>query len=706
MCVLIVIKTDKMKKIFTLLFCTAFFFQNAQDDYFHCGTDEAMKKEFELHPELYQQFLEREALLEQQDAYDFLNGYKSANKTSSPPVYIIPVVFHILHQYGPENISDAQIHDQMAILNEDYRKLNADTTAIVNSFKAIATDAEIEFRLATIDPNGNCTDGIVRHYDANTNWPNSLSAYAYTWPRNKYLNVYVVKTIASGAAGYTYLPGTTLANSDAIVILHSYVGSIGTGNGATSRALTHEVGHWLNLQHVWGSTNNPGVSCGNDGVTDTPVTEGYTSCALSNCKICNSTIEENVQNFMEYSYCSRMFSAGQATRMRTALTSATAGRNNLWTTANLAATGVSPVGSPCAPIADFKTNANYYCTNANIFFTDLTWNGQPTAWAWSFPGGTPATSTDSVPVVQYANPGTYPVTLTVSNAQGTDSVTKSSYITVYNNVATYQGPWVESFETATLPNSDWTINNSGGVTWTRTSNAAVTGTYSMYLQNTANTALSIDEAISPSVNCSLNYGASLKFKIAYAQKNASQLDYLKVYSSTNCGQTWTQRYNKSGQSLQTLGAGVYQNAVFTPTSTQWRQETIGINNLWYQSNVIFKFVFICDSSTSGNNIYIDDINIDLNVGIDDELANTINFFVSPNPSNGQAFVNFSLLSKADVNIEVTDMLGRKIESVSKASYDAGEYRLPVGSQSSYARGIYFVNMKIGDRLFSTKMIID
>ena len=180
-----------------------------------CGTDEAMRREFELHPEIFQQFLEREKDLEKLDAIAFQNGYveNNQNQKSMPPVYIIPVVFHILHQYGPENISDAQIYDQMNILNEDYRKLNSDTSQTVLAFKTIAADAEIEFRLATIDPNGNCTNGIVRHVDPNTNWPNSAAAYAYTWPRNKYLNVYVVKSISSGAAGYTYLPGSKIGRA-------------------------------------------------------------------------------------------------------------------------------------------------------------------------------------------------------------------------------------------------------------------------------------------------------------------------------------------------------------------------------------------------------------------------------------------------------------------------------------------------------------
>ncbi|MBC7864799.1 MAG: T9SS type A sorting domain-containing protein [Bacteroidia bacterium] len=699
-----------MKKIITFLFGAALITVNAQTP-FPCGTDEAMKKEFQLHPELYQQYLEREAALAQEDAIAFQNGYGSNVKLNSmPPVYTIPVVFHILHQYGPENISDAQVYDQMTILNNDYRKLNADISNVVAGFQSIAADVEVQFALATIDPNGNCTNGIVRHVDANTNWPNSASAYAYTWPRSKYLNIYVVKTISSGAAGYTYLPGSTGASSDAIVILNGYVGSIGTGNTTTSRALTHEVGHWLNLQHVWGSTNNPGVSCGNDGVTDTPVTKGYYStCPLTNCDICNAGVDENVQNYMEYSYCSNMFTTGQKTRMRTALTSSTASRNNLWTTANLAATGVSPLGSVCTPVADFDNSTNYACTNTNVTYYDLSWNGQPTSWSWSFPGGNPSTSTDSIPVVQYPTAGVYSASFTVTNAAGSNSVTKTNIITVSNATATYQSGWQESFETSAIPNSDWTINNlTGGVTWTRTSNAAVTGTYCMYLQNTSNTGLGTDEAISPSMNVSGLTSPTFSFKVAHAQKNSSQLDNLKLYSSTNCGQTWSQKYNKSGSSLQTLGTGIYQSAAFTPTAAQWRQENININNLLFSGNVMFKFVFICDSTTSGNNIYIDDINLNFGgVGMEENvLDNTLNFFVAPNPSNGQTSINFNLIEKMPVKIEITDMLGRKVETLANSNYEAGEYRINIGEKANYSSGIYFVNLKVGEKTYSKKMLIE
>ena len=289
--------------------------QHQDHGYFQCGTDQQQAKAFAENPQLKADWEAREAQEILRDQQDFANNYGRNERNSvsvqSPPTYIIPVVFHVIHDYGTENISDAQILDQMRILNEDFRKLNADTASIVSQFVGIADDSEIEFRLANIDPNGNCTNGIDRIASMET-YVGDDGSKLNSWPRNRYLNVWVVRTISSGAAGYAYLPGgAPTAAVDGIIILSTYVGSIGTGNPTTARALTHEIGHFLNLQHTWGSTNNPNVACGNDGVSDTPVTKGWTSCNLTSNAICTANVQENVQNFMDYSYCYRMFTAGQ-----------------------------------------------------------------------------------------------------------------------------------------------------------------------------------------------------------------------------------------------------------------------------------------------------------------------------------------------------------------------------------------------------------
>jgi hypothetical protein len=269
-----------------LLFITVTFVtRNIIAQNYFCGSTDVQNEWFTLHPELKAKFdlLQQQASDRDKEFFNPKNQQKAASSLSVAD-YTVPIVFHVLHTGGGENISDAQVMDAVAILNRDFRKLNPDTADVVPSFLNMIGDTKISFVLASKDPNGNCTNGIVKHYDTKTNWQsNNFSYYTYTWDPTKYLNVYVVKSIGGGAAGYTYLPGSGVPSSaDVIVILSSYIGSIGTGNVYLSRALTHEVGHWLDLPHTWGNTNQPGVSCGDDGISDTPITEGFTFCNLNN----------------------------------------------------------------------------------------------------------------------------------------------------------------------------------------------------------------------------------------------------------------------------------------------------------------------------------------------------------------------------------------------------------------------------------------
>ena len=201
-------------------------------------------------------------------------------------------------------------------------------------------------------------------------------------------NIFVCGDIG-GAAGYTTNPSIWSSQSmtNGIWVLHEYVGSIGTSSTGRSRTLTHEVGHWLNLEHTWGPNNNPGnaSSCGtDDGVDDTPDCIGVQACILSSntCSGDNSywgfDIKDNVENYMDYSYCSKMFTAGQVTRMRTALQSTSTGRANLWQSGNLAETGVS--GAPYLCAADFSSDKTTVCIGESVQFQDDSYN---TATSWS-----------------------------------------------------------------------------------------------------------------------------------------------------------------------------------------------------------------------------------------------------------------------------------------------------------------------------------
>ena len=232
-----------------------------------CGSDVAMQKVFDANP----------ALKARMDAKNNAQSITDRKGTKQVGPFTIPVVFHILHLGGIEDISDAQVLDQINILNIDFAKRNADTTEIISSFKSFADSTNIHFVLATKDPQGNCTNGIVHYASADSKWDDSSpTLYSQGWNPTKYMNIYVVKSIklsnGFGAAGYTYLPGSwsTGSSTDAIVVLHNYVGSIGTSNAFSSRVLTHEVGHWLDLLHTFG-WNSCGVDCNNDDyVNDTP----------------------------------------------------------------------------------------------------------------------------------------------------------------------------------------------------------------------------------------------------------------------------------------------------------------------------------------------------------------------------------------------------------------------------------------------------
>lgn len=668
-----------------------------------CSTSEMMAKYFEEHPSLKAQFLADEKAAEEADFIAFQNGYKEGDRRAMPPVYTIPVVFHILHEGGPENISDAQIHDQMRILNEDYRKLNVDISAVVPSFTAIAADCEIQFRLAQKDPSGNCTNGIDRIFSSETNVGDDDSKLNQ-WPRNKYLNIWVVKTISSGAAGYAYKPGATVfaPANDGIVILSTYVGSIGSGSPFRSRALTHEIGHYLNLDHTWGGTNDPGVDCSaSDGVSDTPTTMGHTACLLSDA-VCNPPIIENVQNYMEYAYCSNMFTAGQKTKMRTALTSTTASRNNLWSPGNLTATGLSTPSVLC--LADFQSNdvLNTVCQGDSLTFTDLSWNGDPTSWTWTFPGGTPSTSTDSMPTITYNTPGVYDVTLVVANGSGSVNATKTSYVTVYPNTATYSSTFYsEGFEGAAVPNVDWNVRNAnaGSNTWTQTTVAAATGTKSVRIVNSSTYDTHIDELISPPIDMTAISGTpTLTYKFAHAQKTATSADKLQIYVSATCGQTWSLRQTMTGATLST--AGVVAGS-FVPTASQWTTKSLSLASVASEPSLFLMFKFTSDA---GNNIYLDDINIMGAVGVD-ELANNLNFNVYPNPAEDNTIITFNLLESKQTNITIYDVVGKEVATVVNGNVSAGEHQYSISENTKLSAGVYFIKLTADGESFTKKLIV-
>lgn len=852
-------------------------------------------------------YLEREAEFLQE--LDMLIQ-TSAEARGGEVVYRIPVVFHILHLGGEENISNEQVLDAMAILNRDYARQNPDAATVHPAYLDNVADMDIEFYLASRDPNGDCTNGIIRHRSAETLRGESTSK-VNPWPRDKYMNIWVVDRIISGAAGYfSSGPPNWL---DGIVILHDYAGSIGTGEVFRSRALTHEVGHYLSLSHVWGSNNGvPDENtpiwamqavCGDDGVDDTPITRGWSSCppatnrdrswadceqtpfpantvynfngvttstgttdptstpdvmrpdeegvlmvdmgpmtangvssnssvdgafgftewgtgapngatmvseltgAFDNAKyyeftatpapmvdrqagitsfsfdvkrdtlgprmfairghlspnanlpvtvgagltvqangsvfinadvaqtfrvivdppagvttgqspqaagyspfqqpntaaqanpatfwiyawnaedpagafivdslVINGTsgVVENVENYMEYSYCSKMFTDGQRTRARAALLSTTTQRASLWTEDNLQATGVAEgYELHCAPGADFYavvgTNLNnpatpygpYSCANTDVRFHDNSAYAFPDSWSWTFQDGTPSTSTQQNPTVQFSTPGWKTVTLTVSNAYGSSSKT-DAYAVFIGGPELAIPPTYESFEgmsgTDIYPYQ--AINHENNHTaFERFTGGGATGNACVRLNSASRNQLDFidsdnvgdyDDFVTPLFNLSGAPSATLSFRYAYSTNTstlANITEKLIIDSSTDCGRTWLNRAEITGAQLVTNGT----SAAVPPEN--WTLRSLTLPGSVLSSNVRFRFRFV--SSEYSNNLYLDDLWIGVPVGIDElGAADFINLY--PNPTNDRFNVQVAGMESSVTEIVITDMRG-------------------------------------------------
>lgn len=664
-----------------------------------CGSIEAMEEQFVKHPELRQRF----------NAYQAQANTEQNQQQQRTAVanYTIPVVFHVLHQYGAENISDAQINDQIAIFNRDFNRQNADTTVVITPFKNLIGDVHFAFQLAKKDPSGNCTSGINRYYDVNTAaWEGDGANYIYTWDPTKYLNIYVVRAIASGAAGYAYYPGSLSPGDDmdAILILSAYVGSIGTSSVGKSRALTHEVGHWFNLQHTWGNTNNPGVACGNDQVNDTPVTKGFTSCPTQAASaVCTPGIFENYQNYMDYSYCSVMFTPDQVTRMTNAINNGVVGRNNLSSASNLNFTGIAPVAN-CAPKANFTSNKQIVCINQPVSYTDISNISAPTSWSWTFPGGTPATSSVQNPTVSYSAPGTYSVLLTATNANGSTSESKVNYISVVS--APQTASLQEGFESSAIPNTTWSVRNMASLStnWQQTSVAAASGSKSAKVDQSIEAGTSV-ELYSPAYNFAAMPGVALNFKWAGAERDVStttSFDVLNVQFSIDCGANWTPRLSRTIKT-GVVGVSASQPGNFVPNSSQFYQDNVPLAGLTGATNVLFKFRFTAEIGSS-NHFYIDDINLSSATGIA-EIPLVSNILIFPNPASDLVTVDFDLVDNKNVSVEMKDVLGRVVKTADTKPLQAGHHQMsmPLGD---IAKGIYFISIKSNAQVLTQKLVIE
>lgn len=718
-----------MKKQFTKITTLALVFSSfavfSQERVRPCATDEAMNKVLN-NPKFKKEFDAAQAQLRKSAALNA--GNKSAAAAFE---YTVPVVFHVLYECNSSNVSDATLIQALKEVNDDYSRKAADTNLIATAFKNSFIPADIKFMLAKKDPFGNCTNGIVRHYDAKTNWdqnaadPNSFTGalyWSYTWDASKYLNIYIVSQIIDPSSvgitvGYTYRPGNFSSGKpfDAIVYNMNYLTGTKSVGAPNSRSLSHEIGHWLNLSHTWGGNNSPGQGCtGDDGIADTPLTKGeFGGCPSSTVSTCTQTNPamvglNNVQNIMNYSDCPRNFTSGQITEMRNTLANNVNNRNNLSTLPNLALTGVDGPGM-CNPVPEFfSSNCSYtVCAGGSLTMKDLS-NSSVTAVSWSADNGaviaSPAATLTSI---MFPNAGTSNVVLSATNSQGT--VTKSRAITVVDNTPAFGPVDFESFEIPGIP-ANWSVNNVNNdvITWEQTQAAAYDQSTSYMIKGLTNPGGNSDILQMPIMDVLNNQSNILEFAYAYRQSTSNQNDVLRIEGSKDCGGSWQTIYAMSANVMQN-GSGGVGALDFVPEPYEWKTYVISSHPQWTQfknsASVMVRFNFIQGTAGSGNNIYVDAINWYSTTGVN-ELTKSIRFNLYPNPTNGEASVGFNLNDPATVKLSVVDISGREVLPATEKNYPAGEQTITVNKNNTLAKGIYFVNFSCNGAKMSGKLVIN
>ena len=309
-----------MKRLFILIILLSTSTMFAQE---RCGTTQYLQMLENSKPEI----ATKRAKLEK----DIQKWIKENPDYQQKTIITIPVVVHIVYASPQQNITDAQVQSQIDVLNKDYRRTNIDVIMTPSVWQSIAADCEIEFCLTSTDPNGNNTNGITRTQTSQSSFSmqgdpvkDASSGGKDAWPNDDYLNIWVCN-LGSSLLGYATPPFGNIGSDDGVVIGYNYFGTQGTVQSPYNkgRTTTHEVGHWLNLEHLWGSGWG---SCGNDNVNDTPTQEeeNYGCQAFPhNANSCNTTNSNGdmFMNYMDYSNdgCMNIFTQGQKTRMIAAI---------------------------------------------------------------------------------------------------------------------------------------------------------------------------------------------------------------------------------------------------------------------------------------------------------------------------------------------------------------------------------------------------
>ncbi|MCS6974212.1 MAG: zinc metalloprotease [Cyclobacteriaceae bacterium] len=690
-----------------------------------CGTVEYMHMQRKLGKirqtdEQFEQWLARQGrnMLRQQQA----------RRESGP--YRIPVVIHVIHNGEPlgtgTNISDAQILSQLEVINKDFKRLNADAVNTPPEFAAVAGSMDIEFVLALRDPYGLPTSGIVRVNGGRTSWAVSqetqFKALSY-WPSEDYLNIWVLN-LSGGFIGYAQFPVSNLpgleeyqdgiAATDGVVIDYKAFGSIDYGSFDLDpdynkgRTLTHELGHFFGLRHIWGDQ-----LCGTDYVDDTPRQRNETiGCPTHPATTtCTTTVNKMFQNYLDYTddACMNLFTQGQVARMQLILDNpAVPRRNSLLTspgllpancsqpdvallektmpgpvTCNNRPTLIMKVRSlSCDPISTLKVQ---YRVNSGSLLTTI-FTGLNL-----LPGSVTELSFGTLTL----QPGVNTLFAKVLEVNGlSDGNPNNSEFSqrILLDTSTDRIPLRERFNELNWP----VINPTNGSEWQlHTTNFNLSASFRAFQ---APDGPNESWLVTPTLDFSGVTKASMFFDLSYAW-NGSDNDRLRILVSTDCGDTFQQvlpPFDRTGLAL----ANAISPLSWQPENeSQWQlKRYVNLSDYAGYEHVRIAFVF---TNNQGNNIYIDNVEFFLSDDPDPLFLQDGPFAVYWETLS-EAKVTFNLEERSDVFVEILDAAGRRISGTTLPDVLNQTYSITTGLANE---GLYIFRAHIGGRRYALKFFL-
>jgi hypothetical protein len=574
-------------------------------------------------------------------------------------VVTIPVVFHVVYNTAAQNISDALINAQLSQLNQDFRKLNSDNVLTPSLFAGVAADMEINFCLAQQTPTGAATTGIIRKsttttaFSTNDNMKRAANGGSDAWDATKYLNIWVCN-MSGGILGYAQFPGGA-ASTDGVVLQFNTVGSTTTpGSGSPynlGRTATHEVGHWLNLRHIWGDAN-----CGSDLVSDTPThqTSNGGCPAYPKTNTCAGGGTEMTMNYMDYTndVCMYMFSAGQKARAQA-----------LFATGGFRVGLLSSIGCN-APSGGTTCNVPTSLTSSAVSSSTATvsWAAAIGATSYSLQYKTAAATTWT----------------TVTSTSTSSALTGLTASTTYN------------FQVASVCASGTSAYSTAG-SFTTTAVVSCTDVYEPNESRTGAKTIPLSSNVSARISSATDKDY-LKFVNTTAARNVrvtlsnlpADYDLQLFRSSTRVGTS-----QNGGTTTESL---IYNN---TQAATTYTAYVYGYNGAFNASSC-----YTIRAEISGTS-FVRQSAEELEI-MNEELSNEP-LQVYPNPTSG--LLNIRLQPEGDINqtVEVYNQLGQKVESFELSftkEMPAVELQL-----SDLTDGIYFVRVYDGNTVQTRKVML-